>query len=336
MARTTVEGQAEEGEGLEVGELGHLARLAEGREPQPRRLPVVALPQDVWRGGLGAGEALELATGEAEAHQTEAEEQREDDGRPAPQAVAGLGLPLLLRVPQRRQAPLGLPRHPGEVAGGKVQLHAVAPARGDALLVEAHPERRRVALAAVGDEVALVDPRFRAQARRGRILERERPGARGGHRGEADDEGLVGERLVPLDGGPVEDGERRTAGRSRDRHETGPREVGVVGEGVGGLAGAPPLAACQHDVPPLPLDRRDRERDLPASGKLRLAAAEAGRRGLALEVEAAHRPGGAPARLVGHRGTTALVEDELDLDPVHLALRESGHGAGREEGGGQQ
>ena len=331
-----LERQPEEGEGLEVGELGHLAGLAEGRQPQARRLPVVALPEDVGRGGLGAGEALQLAAGEAEAHEPEAEEQREDDGRPAPQPIAGLGLPLLLRVAKRGQAALGLPRHAGEVAGGEVELHAVAPARGDALLVEPHPERRRVALAAVGDEVALVDPRLGAQARRGRVLEGEHPRPRGGHRREADHERLVVERLVPLDRGPVEDGERRPVRGARDGHEAGGGEVGVVREGVGRFARAPGLAAREHDVPPVPLGRRDRERDPLPSGDHGLAAAEAGCRGLSLEVEAVHRPGGPPARLVRDRGVAVRVERELDLDPVHLALRESGSGAGREKSGGQQ
>ena len=147
MARITVNGRPSRVSASRSDELGHLARLAEGGQAQARRLPVVALPEHVGRGRLGAGEALELAAGEAEAHQPEAEEERQDDGRAPPQPLAGLGAPPLLRVPQRGQAALGLARDAGEVARGEVELHAVAPARGDAVLVEAHPERRRVALA---------------------------------------------------------------------------------------------------------------------------------------------------------------------------------------------
>ena len=234
-----LERKAEEGEGLEVGQLGHLARLPEGREPEARGLPVVALPEHVRRGRVGAGEALELAAGEAEADEAEAEEQREDDARAPPQSGAGLRLRLLLRVTEGGEALVRLSRDTREVARRKVELHAVAPARGDAVLVEAHPEGRRVALAAVGDEVALVDPRLRAQARRGRVLERERSRPRRGHREEADDERLVVERRVPLDGRPVEHGEGRAVRPARERHEAGGGEVGVVGEGVGGLARAP-------------------------------------------------------------------------------------------------
>ncbi len=135
-----------------------------------------------------------------------------------------------------------------------------------------------------------------------------------------------------VDGRPIEEGERGTVLRVRDAHEAGRGEVGVVREGVGGLAGAPLLVLREDDVPSPGPGRLDPERDLPSAGQLGLAAAEARLRRLPLEVEAVHRPRGAPARLVRDRRASVPVEDELDLDPLHRALREGRATVGRRSG----
>ena len=299
---------------------------------------------------MGAGDPLELEAG----CKKRGDDERDgggnpehpftpgDDARPLllPQPLPlpfslGRGLALLLR------GQFGIPR-PGrrgnarKEAGGEVELDAVVALGRNVLLVEARPDGRGLADAAVRDAVALVDPRLGPEPGCGGFVEGEVPGPRGRQRGEGHLQGFVTERGVPLDRPPVEDDQLGPVLGHRARDEPGRSEVRLVGEGVRRRSRTPGAIAREDDVPAPGLDGGDRERDLAPVGEFGRAAAEFGGGRLPLEVEAVHRLVGLPAGPVGDLRPPGGVEDELGLDPLDRALGVRGARRTEQQGGSDQ